>query len=280
MGKTLMLSLDCKACHTIDVKSVGPTYTAVAQRYQKNTDATTYLAEKMIKGSSGVWGEVAMPAHPDLKENDAKQIATWILSLGAEKSKIKSLPASGSLNPTLNKPLKDKGKLYISASYTDKGGTNIKPLTGNYTVQLRSNKITFENVENMQGFSKVNFNSVTYLMLPVSGWFSIDSIDLTNVQRLSARIGWQQPPVLPYTFEIHLDSPAGKKLGEFQFEGVGGETGKQEEPKKAQQGFKLLSTTIEKVSDGKLHNVFIVAKAKNNEGKNTPALAYVEFNAK
>jgi hypothetical protein len=45
-------------------------------------------------------------------------------------------------------------------------------------------------------------------------------------------------------------------------------------------GFKLLSTAIQQVTDGKLHNVFIVAKAKSNEGKNTAALAYVEFQAK
>jgi uncharacterized membrane protein len=77
-----------------------------------------------------------------------------------------------------------------------------------------------------------------------------------------------------------LDSPEGKKLGQFQFEGVAGEPGKEQEPKKVPPGFKQLSTTIEQVSDGKLHNVFIVAKAKNNEEKNTAALAYVEFLAK
>jgi hypothetical protein len=137
--------------------------------------------------------------------------------------------------------------------------------------------MSFENVNNMQGFSKVNFNGTNYLILPVSGWFSIDSIDLTNVQRISTAVGWQQAPVLPYTFELHLDSPEGKKLGQIQFEGVAGEPGKEQEPKKVQQGFKLLSTPIEQVLDGKLHNVFIVAKAKNNEGKNTAALAYVEF---
>ncbi len=140
--------------------------------------------------------------------------------------------------------------------------------------------MTFENVDNMQGFSKMNFNGVNYLILPVSGWFSIDSIDLTNVQRMSTMIGWQQPPVLPYTFEIHLDSPEGKKLGELQFEGVAGEPGKEEEPTNRKPGFKILSGTMQQVTDGKLHNVFIVAKAKSNEGKNTAALAYVEFQAK
>ncbi len=60
MGKNMMLSLDCKACHKIDEISVGPSFTAVAERYQMNPDAMSYLSGKIIHGGSGAWGEVAM----------------------------------------------------------------------------------------------------------------------------------------------------------------------------------------------------------------------------
>jgi cytochrome c551/c552 len=36
---------------------------------------------KIINGGSGVWGEVAMPAHPAIKPTEAKQIVDYILSL-------------------------------------------------------------------------------------------------------------------------------------------------------------------------------------------------------
>ncbi len=80
-GKNIMENLDCKACHKIDEKSIGPSFTEVAEKYTSKKDAITYLSDKIIKGSQGVWGEVAMPAHPALPENDAQLISKWIMSL-------------------------------------------------------------------------------------------------------------------------------------------------------------------------------------------------------
>ena len=66
-GKNIMLSLDCKACHKEAEKSVGPSFVQVSEKYAKDPNAVTYLTQKIIKGGSGVWGEVAMAAHPNLK---------------------------------------------------------------------------------------------------------------------------------------------------------------------------------------------------------------------
>ena len=275
MGKNNILSLDCKSCHKIDEKSIGPAFSAVAERYKKKPDATAYLVSKIIKGGSGVWGEVAMSAHPNLKENDAKQIVAYILSLNASKEKIKSLPASGTLNPTLNKPVKDSNSLYISATYTDKGGINIKPLTGNNTVQLRSAKLTFENIKNMQGFSKFSYNNTTYLILPASGWFSIDSIDLTGIKGFNTVVGWQNPPISPYSFEVHLDSPNGEKLGELTFAGDAGKP--VQNTQNAKPNFKILSTNISLISDSKLHNLYVIATAKDKNSVGNAALAFIQF---
>ena len=49
MGKNLMMSLDCKSCHKVDEKSIGPAFTLVSQRYQKDPKAMTYLARKSNK---------------------------------------------------------------------------------------------------------------------------------------------------------------------------------------------------------------------------------------
>jgi glucose/arabinose dehydrogenase/cytochrome c551/c552 len=80
-GKTLMLSLDCKTCHKINEKSIGPAFTDVAKKYPNNNASMAHLTEKVTQGGSGVWGDVAMPAHPSLKPAEAKQIISWILSL-------------------------------------------------------------------------------------------------------------------------------------------------------------------------------------------------------
>ncbi|MFZ9661649.1 MAG: ThuA domain-containing protein, partial [Chitinophagaceae bacterium] len=80
-GKAIMENMDCKTCHKINEKSIGPAYNNVSAKYQNNPKATEYLTSKIIKGGSGVWGEVAMSGHPDLKPADAQKIVSWILSL-------------------------------------------------------------------------------------------------------------------------------------------------------------------------------------------------------
>jgi cytochrome c len=80
-GKLLMLSLDCKSCHKINERSIGPAFTDVAKKYPNNKASVMHLTEKVIQGGTGVWGDVAMPAHPALKPAEAKQIVSWILSI-------------------------------------------------------------------------------------------------------------------------------------------------------------------------------------------------------
>ncbi|HVW97340.1 MAG TPA: ThuA domain-containing protein [Mucilaginibacter sp.] len=80
-GKALMLSLDCKTCHKISEKSIGPAFTEVAKKYPNNKASIAHLMEKIKEGGSGVWGDVAMPAHPALKPAEERQIINWILSL-------------------------------------------------------------------------------------------------------------------------------------------------------------------------------------------------------
>lgn len=133
-GKLLIQSLDCKACHKAEEKSIGPSYTMVADKYAKDNRAVDYLSNKIIKGGGGVWGEVAMSAHPDLKPQDAVKIVNWILSLKQDAEK--SLPANGSVTAT-EKEAKGGRLMQITATYTDKGTKKAKPLTGGDVIALK-----------------------------------------------------------------------------------------------------------------------------------------------
>ena len=72
---------NCMACHAVDKKLVGPAYKDVAAKYAGQKDAVDKLAEKVMKGGSGVWGPVPMPANPQVNEAEAKQLVQWILTL-------------------------------------------------------------------------------------------------------------------------------------------------------------------------------------------------------
>jgi cytochrome c len=71
---------NCMACHQVDKKVVGPAYKDVAAKYAGQKDAADKLAAKIVKGGSGVWGAVPMPANPQVSEAEAKQLASWVLS--------------------------------------------------------------------------------------------------------------------------------------------------------------------------------------------------------
>lgn len=77
----LAQSKNCMACHAVDKKLVGPSYKDVAGKYAGQKDAADKLAANIVKGGSGVWGPVPMPANTQVSEADAKKLAAWILNL-------------------------------------------------------------------------------------------------------------------------------------------------------------------------------------------------------
>jgi cytochrome c len=72
---------NCMACHAVDKKLVGPAYKDVAAKYAGQKDAVDKLSQKVLKGGSGAWGAVPMPANPQVTEAEAKQLVGWILTL-------------------------------------------------------------------------------------------------------------------------------------------------------------------------------------------------------
>ena len=136
-GKALTLGMDCKTCHKENEKSIGPKYVDVANKYQKDKKAKSYLQKKIATGGSGVWGEVTMPAHPNITKDETRQITEYIMSLAANTAKEKSLPVTGTIRP---KPTKDANVMVLTASYTDNGEEGTIPLTGVKSIVLKKNK--------------------------------------------------------------------------------------------------------------------------------------------
>ena len=153
-----------------------------------------------------------MAAHPNLPISDARQIISWVLSLADDSKKSKSLPATGTLDPTLNKKPTDNGMLVISASYTDKGGAGIKPLMGNTSVALRNSKLSVTAANNLAGFTIMSFSGMQLMIVPkVKASFSLDNIDLTGITSVDLIAAGDKPPEYGYTFELHLDSHGWEK---------------------------------------------------------------------
>lgn len=78
-GKALIAASDCLTCHKEDAKLIGPAYQDVAAKY---TEADIdKLADKVVAGGQGVWGDVPMAAHAGMDKENAKKMVKYILSL-------------------------------------------------------------------------------------------------------------------------------------------------------------------------------------------------------
>ena len=80
-GAKLIAASDCSTCHKVDVKLIGPAFKDIAAKYPATDANIDTLANKVIKGGKGNWGDIPMAGHPTLAVNDAKTIVKYILSL-------------------------------------------------------------------------------------------------------------------------------------------------------------------------------------------------------
>src|SRR5205823_9041073 len=98
-GKRQIEGSDCLSCHQLNRKSIGPAYVDVARKYHGDSTATARLVRKIRGGGSGVWGNVTMPAHPNLTDEQASAMLAYIMSLADRKTTAPSLPTRGTYVP-------------------------------------------------------------------------------------------------------------------------------------------------------------------------------------
>lgn len=184
----LYASLDCKACHTMDTKSIGPALKEIARRYAGKDGSEQKLADKIIKGGSGSWGTYPMPPHADLPEKNAVEIARYILSLGEQKEQ---LPLKGSIRLTEHIGQGKEGAYVLQAGYTDKGANGIEPLKSSSHVVLRNPLVQMEDYEEGSAnvvIATLNTGYVSSIWGKNGKYVSFKQIDLTHIAKIRIRL--------------------------------------------------------------------------------------------
>lgn len=262
-GKRLIELSDCKACHAIEKKSIGPAYVDVAKKYAKERNAVNYLAGKIIKGGGGVWGEQAMSAHPQLKEDEAKEMVRYILTLADSKK------ASKPLKGTHVADAKKDGSYIFAASYTDKGSGAVGPATGTGSIALRSAKLkanTYDATKETMKF-KMPTGSEMVIGLTSGSYVAFDDIDLTDIRTLTVSAFASDERVAGGKLEVRLDSPTGPLIGEVDI---------------PQKTAAPVTATLKAPTGGSAtlrpRKLYLVFVNPDNKGKPIFALDWVQFN--
>ncbi|MBT8183347.1 MAG: c-type cytochrome, partial [Eudoraea sp.] len=259
-GKVLTQAMDCKACHKEKEASIGPSYLDIALKYKNDPGAMNYIQEKIVEGGSGVWGEVTMPAHPKITNDESRQLAAYIRSLAEDGTKKKSLPPSGKIVP---RPTQGANVMVLTASYTDRGIGEAKPLTGMKAVSLMGSTVPFSPSTKNEGMNPVAFNGMDLLLVPPREcWFVLPGIDLNGVRSVGITAGWQAPPTIGLDFEMRLNAPDGKLIGK----------GSMPKPVAGQPGG-LISIKMNTAVNEKTDEIYFVYKHKEGVDRGTDIIA-------
>ncbi len=209
-GKALMDASDCKTCHQMNGKSVGPALMEISKRYKNDQTAPTRLVTKIIRGGGGVWGEPAMNAHPQMPEEDVAKIVKYILALG---DKPASLPQNGTVTFNEHKP-DDNGRYVLSAQYTDQGGEAV-PLTGYAALVLRPARYQAEDAD---ALFNMDHKGVKLGGVHHKSYFVLRNIDLKGVKQLMYQYASLNRDG---AIEVHTGSANGPLISTVNFTATG-----------------------------------------------------------
>jgi cytochrome c len=260
LGKTLIAGSDCKACHTIDKPSVGPTFLAVADRYKGQAGSIERLAKKIIEGGGGSWSkDHIMSAHPQVPVQDAQEMVKYIFSLTDARTQ-KTLPLQGSLALNEHKPDESRGQYTMVASYTDNGGKVVGSLTGTEVVSLHNAKVKTLNADAYVGFPRFGSrlsagNHKAYMLLK--------GVDMTTIKSLTYDYSSLNKDG---EIEVRLDSYAGPVVSRTPYKATGG-WGKVEQ----------VTGALDKPFTGR-HDVYVIVVKRDKPNDNIIQLNSIQFN--
>ena len=226
VGKALYEGSDCKSCHQITDKSVGPTLTAIADKYAGNEASIKTLVEKVMKGGAGVWGDLMMSPHPQLTSEETEKMIRYILALN-KKGVMAGLPPTGTYAMNSHKPTEKEGTYIFTASYTDKGANGIKPLTARKVVALSYPIIAadkFSELKKGMTFKVTKeiwpgLENELMLVLPNDGGtIQYEGVDLTDVGQINIGVAVAPNYFSGGDLEIFIDDVNSQPIGTGKFE--------------------------------------------------------------
>jgi cytochrome c len=217
IGKNLIDNSDCKSCHQVDKTSIGPSYTAVANKYPKSDENTKMLIGKIINGGSGVWGDHAMSAHPQLSEADARRMVDYILTINETKATVASLPLTGVIKPEVPAGEDGRGGYLLRAHYADKGAGKVGSLAGVDYLALRNPYLDPQLSVARKGVKLLTTPNISFFMTGDDSHIGFKDLDLTGIKEIVLYVAvTSRAGAIGATVEARLDSPTGALLGQSE----------------------------------------------------------------
>lgn len=139
LGLSLMRQSDCFNCHAMSRPLVGPALVEIANKYRDKPHQAEESAKRVINGSTGVWGKVAMLPHAQHSPGQVQQMVEYVFSLQADTRDVSVIGLRNTIPPPA-----EAQTVRLQASYTDLGRGDIPPLTSSRSLRLRHRRLQAE----------------------------------------------------------------------------------------------------------------------------------------
>ncbi|MEZ6126681.1 MAG: carbohydrate-binding protein [Planctomycetaceae bacterium] len=149
-GLKRMKGSDCFNCHAVDQKRVGPQLIDIANKYRDKTDALEASVQRVMKGSTGVWGKIPMIPHGHHSTEEIREMVGWIYSL-QPSGLVRVFEGFVGEVPVPAEDAAKPGYYRLDVSYTDRGTGVVPALNASATVHLRSRTVEAEDADEVNG---------------------------------------------------------------------------------------------------------------------------------
>ena len=218
IGMRRMKKSDCFNCHAVDQKRVGPQLLEIATKYRGKEGALEASVQRVLKGSTGVWGKIPMIPHSHHTPEEIQEMVSWIYSLEPQglvrvfNGFVGEIP--------LNKDETSKpGHFKLEANYLDRGAGAIPPLNASALIYLRQRLVEAETADEVHGPQILNSGTAG------GGKFAgainhghalrFNSLPLDKVKQLTFRVA---SAGAGGSIEVRLDRPDGDLLATVPIE--------------------------------------------------------------
>ena len=212
-GLALMKQNDCFNCHATEQKIVGPPLLEIAKRYRNQPGALEASVERVIKGSSRVWGETPMLPHESLNPDQIRMMVRWVYGLQPGKTGANLIRGVAGDIKTPSDPKIRFG--WLEASYTDTGHAPAGSLSGKTRVRLRSRRIEAELADEKYGLKVLG----NFLGAINDGHYArFANLNLSSSRSATLRVA---SAGTGGKIELHAGSPKGLLLGQVEVQPTG-----------------------------------------------------------
>jgi len=211
-GMRMMKRSDCFNCHAVDQKRVGPTLLEIATKYRGKDGALEASVQRVLKGSTGVWGKIPMIPHSQHTLEQLREMVGWVYSL-EPAGLVRVFGGFVGDVPLLPEDAGKPGHYKLEANYFDRGAGEVPSLNASTTLYLRQRLVEAETADDIHGplvLGSQTAGGAKFIGSINHGHFlRFNGIPLDQVKRLTLRVA---SAGAGGDIEIRVDKPDGPLL--------------------------------------------------------------------